>query len=127
MSVMAEVFQGLNAMSFLQLLSAFIACIGYGLVQGGMLGSRGRGIASTALVLGIVGFSVQGSDWVHSVMLGAFAIAGFGVFTATVWLTCRVIGIDRVASESPAMRTAADTPPAKSGARPGLSSPVASV
>jgi hypothetical protein len=127
MSVMAEVFQGLNSVSLLQLLSAFVACIGYGLVQGGMLGSRGRAIALAALVFGIAGFSLQGYDWVHSVMLGAFAIAGFGVFTATVWLTCRVIGIDRVAIESPTVRIATDTPPPKTGTRPDLSSPVASV
>ena len=86
MSVLAEMFSGLNAMSLSQLLAAFVACIGYVLMQGGMLSSRGRLIAFVAMVLGIAGFALQGADWVRAVILAAFAIAGFGSFNGAVWL-----------------------------------------
>ena len=69
MSVLAEMFYGLNAMSLSQLLAAFVASIGYVLMQGGMLASRGRLIAFIAMVLGIAGFALQGADWVRAVIL----------------------------------------------------------
>ena len=143
MSVLAEMFDGLNAMSLSQLLAAFVASIGYVLMQGGMLASRGRLIAFIAMVLGIAGFALQGADWVRAVILAAFAIAGFGSFTGVVWLMSRVLGLDRTPVEPshvPALRLAngsanvavndaAPSSTANSGAatgRPRITGPVAS-
>ena len=123
MSMLGEVFGGLNAMSLSQLLSAFIACIGYGLAQGGMLSPKGRATALSAMVLGIAGFAFQGSDWVRALMLSAFAIAGFGIFTGIVWLTCRTLGIDGTAVDSVTARPTPDAAPAKTSAQPHLGSP----
>jgi hypothetical protein len=134
MTAHTDMFSGMDAMSLAQLLSAFVACIGYALAQGGMLGSRGRLIALVAMVLGVGAFALQGTDWVRTVVLTAFAIVGFGSFVATVWLTSRMLGIDRAPSgilDSPVARVPNDapsdvSPTASSPARPRISRPVAS-
>jgi hypothetical protein len=130
MSAPSEMFDGVNAMSLAQLLSAFVACIGYALAQGAMLNSRGRLVSLFAMLLGIAAFALQGTDWVRTVILTAFAIVGFGSFVAVVWLMSRVLGVDSATAEvfdAPAARTPNDTAPAIAGAgRPRISSPVAS-
>lgn len=95
MSVIGEVVYGLKAMSLMQLLFAFIACIGYQLAQGSLLEPRGRYMAWAVAAAGALGFTFQGADWTHSAMLVAFGIAGLGLFGLAVWITCQLIGIDR--------------------------------
>jgi hypothetical protein len=130
MSAHTEMFSGMNAMSLAPLLAAFVACIGYALAQGGLLGSRGRLIALVTMVLGLAGFALQGTDWVRTVVLTAFAIVGFGSFVALVWLMSRALGIDRAPAEileSPVARMPSDVAPATSTpGRPRISGPVAS-
>ena len=93
MSVLGDVFDSLRAMSLLQLLLAFVACIGYSLAQGALVSSpRVRGFAGVAAFIGAVGYAVLGTEWMHAAMLVAFAAVGMGVFVSIVWLTSRVLG-----------------------------------
>ena len=107
MSVLAGVFASLKTMSLLQLLLAFVACTTYVLAQGGLFGRVGRRWAWTLAFCAAAGFVVMMSrEWPNAVMLVAIAVAGLGSFTAMVWLTSRLIGVDRAA---PALEGAAMT------------------
>ena len=50
MSVLGDVFGSLKSMSQVQLLLAFIACIGYAFAQGSLLPGRGRRLAMVASI-----------------------------------------------------------------------------
>lgn len=93
MSVIGDVFESLRAMSLLQLLLAFVACIGYSLAQGALVSSpRVRGFAGAAAFVGAVGYAILGTEWMHAAMLVAFAFAGMGLFVSIVWVTSRLLG-----------------------------------
>ena len=95
MSVLAEVFASLGTMSLLQLLAAFVACVAYGLAQGGLLDRTGRRWAWGLAAAAAATFIVLHREWPYAVMLVAAALAGLGIFTAMVWLASRLVGIDR--------------------------------
>lgn len=97
MSAFGDIFEALESMSLLQLLLAFIACIGYQLAQGLLLTARGRLLAASAALAGGAGFALQVADWTHAAMLIAFGVAGMGVFGLAVLLTSRLLGVDREA------------------------------
>ena len=86
MSALGHVFDILKVMSLPQLLLAFLACIGYTVAQGGMLDTRGRQRAGLTALVATVAFTLLASDWMASIMLVAFAVAGLGVFVALAWL-----------------------------------------
>lgn len=121
MSVIGDVFESLRAMSLLQLLLAFVACIGYSLAQGALVSSpRVRGFAGAAAFVGAVGYAILGTEWMHAAMLVAFAFAGMGLFVSIVWITSRLLGFaggrslrsddeSQVAPRSRAARTAPNT------------------
>lgn len=93
MSVLGDVFDSLRVMSLLQLLLAFVACIGYSFAQGALVSSqRVRGFAGAAAFVGAIGYAILGTEWMHAVMLVAFAIAGMGLFVSVVWITSRLLG-----------------------------------
>ena len=115
MSVFDNVYGSLRAMSSMQLLFAFVTFASYALAQGAMLAGRGRRVAWTVAATGAAGFLLQSEDWPGAVMLIAFAIAGLGLFVATVWLLSRLVGL-----------TAATSAPL-SGAAPGASGLVGAV
>ncbi|MEO8806274.1 MAG: hypothetical protein ABI433_09335 [Burkholderiaceae bacterium] len=93
MSVIADVFDSLRAMSLLQLLLAFVACTGYSLAQGALVSSpRVRGVAGASALVGAIAYAILGTEWMHAAMLVAFAFAGMGVFVAVVWVTSRLLG-----------------------------------
>jgi hypothetical protein len=93
MSVLGDVFDSLRAMSLLQLLLAFVACIGYSLAQGALVSSpRVRGFAGVAAFVGAVGYAILGTEWMHAAMLVAFAFAGMGLFVSVVWITSHLLG-----------------------------------
>ena len=93
MSVIGDVFDSLRLMSLLQLLLAFVACIGYSLAQGALVSSpRVRGFAGAAAFVGAIGYAILGTEWMHAVMLVAFAFAGMGLFVSVVWVTSRLLG-----------------------------------
>ncbi len=93
MSVIGDVFDSLRAMSLLQLLLAFVACIGYSLAQGALVSSpRVRGFAGVAAFVGAIGYAILGTEWMHAAMLVAFAFAGMGLFVSVVWVTSRMLG-----------------------------------
>jgi len=93
MSVIGDVFDSLRAMSLLQLLLAFVACIGYSLAQGALVSSpRVRGFAGAAAFVGAVGYAILGTEWMHAAMLVAVAFAGMGLFVSIVWVTSRMLG-----------------------------------
>jgi hypothetical protein len=119
MSVIGDVFDSLRAMSLLQLLLAFVACIGYSLAQGALVSSpRVRGFAGAAAFVGAVGYAILGTEWMHAAMLVAFAFAGMGLFVSIVWITSRLLGFAggrslRSDDETPvASRSRAPRPPA---------------
>jgi len=58
MSVLGHVFDTLAAMSLLQLLLAFMGCMGYALAQGGLLASGGRQLAGATAVGAAVAFTL---------------------------------------------------------------------
>ena len=94
MSVIGDVFESLRAMSLLQLLLAFVACIGYSLAQGALVSSpRVRGFAGAAAFVGAVGYAILGTEWMHAAMLVAFAFAGMGLFVSIVWVTSHMLGL----------------------------------
>ena len=92
MTELGDVFGSLKAMSLLQLLLSFLACIGYALAQGRLIGPRGRHYAWALAVLGAVGFAFDSPEWMRAAMLIAFAVAGLGVFVVVVWVTSRMLG-----------------------------------
>lgn len=92
MSVLGDVFGSLGSMSQLQLLLAFIACIGYAFAQGSLLPPRGRRAAWFFAALAAAGFAFESPDWTYAAMLLGFALAGMGSFVAIVWLTSRALG-----------------------------------
>ncbi len=108
MSVLGDVFGSLKSMSQVQLLLAFMACIGYAFAQGSLLPSRGRRVAWVAAALSAAGFAFVSANWTHATMLLGFAVAGMGSFVALVWLTCRAIGFGRATVSD-------DATPAESG------------
>lgn len=89
MSVLGHVFDNLKAISLLQLLLAFLACIGYAVAQGGLLGSRGRQRAGLMALVAAAAFTLLASDWMAATMLVIFAVAGMGVFVALAWVLSR--------------------------------------
>ncbi|MEO8061094.1 MAG: hypothetical protein ABI671_22555 [Burkholderiales bacterium] len=94
MSVIGDVFDSLRAMSLLQLLLAFVACIGYSLAQGALVSSpRVRGFAGAAAFVGAIGYAILGTEWMNAAMLVAFAFAGMGLFVSVVWVTSRLLGL----------------------------------
>ena len=92
MSVLGDVFGSLESMSQLQLLLAFITCIGYAFAQGSLLLPRGRRAAWFVTAFAASGFAFESPDWTLAAMLLVFALAGMGSFVALVWLTSRALG-----------------------------------
>ena len=92
MSVLADVLSSLRTMTQLQLLLAFLACTGYALGQGGLVGPRGRRIAWAITLLSTLGFAFESTEWMHAAMLATFAVAGLGLFVASAWIISRLIG-----------------------------------
>ena len=95
MTVLGGVFDSLTAMSQIQLLLAFMACIGYALAQGGLVGPRMRRFAWGLALLGAAGFALESSEWMQAAMIVAFAVAALGVFAAAVWFMSRALGLVR--------------------------------
>jgi hypothetical protein len=114
MAVLGDVFDSLKAMSLLQLLLAFAACIGYALAQGSLVGPRGRRVAWALTASGAAGFAIQSTEWMHATVLIAFAVAGLGLFVATVCLTSGVLGFARSSTPPPG-----ETPLAATALHPG--------
>lgn len=115
MSVLGDVFGSLESMSQMQLLLAFIACIGYVSAQGSLLPRRGQRIAWAAAAVAAAGFAFESADWTRAAMLFGFAIVGMGTFIALVWLTSRALGLGR---NPPAIDVAAgDSAPAPNATR----------
>ena len=113
MTELGDVFGSLKAMSLLQLLLSFLACIGYALAQGRLVGPRARRCAWALAALGAFGFAFESPEWMRAAMLVAFAVAGLGVFVAVVWVTSRMLG----EVHSPAPQTLADPSPQPNAAR----------
>lgn len=90
-----DVFDRLNSMSLLQLLMAFLACIGYTLAQGSLIASRSRGIATVTALVAASAFILLSDTWAHSTVLVAMAVAGIGAFVATAWLLGWIFGSAR--------------------------------
>lgn len=86
MSVLGRVFDSLQAMTLLQLLLAFLACIAYAVAQGALLAVNGRRWAALAALTAATAFTLLANDWMSATMLVAFAVAGLGVFVALAWL-----------------------------------------
>ena len=112
MSVLGDVFGSLKSMSQVQLLLAFIACIGYAFAQGSLLPSRGRRLAWVAAALAAAGFAFVSANWTHATMLLGFAVAGMGSFVALVWLTSRALGFGRATASAAATESAFGVTPA---------------
>jgi hypothetical protein len=93
MTELGDVFDSLKGMGLVQLLLAFLACIGYTLAQGGLLAPRGRGVALSTALVAVGGFVVSSGAWMHSAVLVAFALSALGVFTATAWLCGKLLGL----------------------------------
>jgi Trk-type K+ transport system membrane component len=92
-SVLAGLFDDLNNMSLVQLLLAFTACMSSALALGNLLAPRARWFATAAALATTVAFVATSPSWPNAVMLTAIAIGGLGVFTATVLLLTRLIGL----------------------------------
>jgi hypothetical protein len=95
MSVLGDVLDSLRAMTQLQLLLAFVACIGYAFAQGDLFGAVGRRRAWCMTALATVGFGIESTNWAYATMLVAFAVAGLGLFVASTWLISRALGLAR--------------------------------
>jgi len=75
-------------MSLLQLLLGLVACTGYALAQGSIVGGRTRVIACGTAFSAALGFAIEAPEWTYGVMLIAFALTGLGIFVVAVcWLS----------------------------------------
>jgi hypothetical protein len=119
MSVLAEVFDSLRTLSSLQLLAAFVACVAYGLAQGGLLDRRARYWAWAVACGAAIAFVALHRDWPYAVVLVAIALAGLGWFTAMVWLASRLMGVDRAAIPVPEDASSGSAEPAPIAAPSG--------
>ena len=118
MSVLADVLSSLRTMTQLQLLLAFLACTGYALGQGGLIGPRGRRIAWAVTLLSALGFAIESTEWMHAAMLATFGVAGLGVFVASAWVISRLLGF----THSRGAGAAPDSEfPSSTSAQPSLS------
>ena len=93
MSVFADVLSSLRSMTQLQLLLAFLACTGYALAQGGLIGPRGRRIAWGVTLFSTLVFAFESTEWMHAAMLATFGVAGLGLFVASAWMISRLLGL----------------------------------
>ena len=99
MSVLGHVFDTLATMSLVQLLLAFLGCMGYALAQGGLLAPRGRHWAGASALAAAAAFTLLANDWTAGIMLVAFAVAGLGLFVAAAWVLSRsVVAAGRTAA-----------------------------
>lgn len=98
MTMLQSVFGSLQSMTSAQLLFGFVTCMCYAGLQGSLLIGRIRWTAASIGLSTAFGFVVAGPNWVYSVMLLAFAVAGLGLFAGVVWLLGSVLGFD---GESP--------------------------
>jgi hypothetical protein len=114
-SVLAGVFDDLNNMSQLQLLLAFMACIATVLSLGRLLAPRARAVAGTGALASTLGFIGCSSSWPNAVMLTTLAVVGLGLFSAAVWLTTRLIGLEPRGRHA-ALRADSTLPPDAAGA-----------
>ena len=88
MAVLGNVFASLQTMSLLQLLLGLVACTGYALAQGGIVGGRTRATAGGTAFSAAFGFALESPEWTYGVMLIAFAVTGLGLFVVVVcWLS----------------------------------------
>ena len=88
MAGLGNVFASLQTMSLLQLLLGLVACTGYALAQGSLVGGRTRVIACGMALSAAFGFAIEATEWTHGVMLMAFAVTGLGLFVVAVcWLS----------------------------------------
>ena len=115
MSVLDDVLNSLRSMSQLQLLLAFVACTGYALAQGSLIGAKGRRIAWGAALLSTVGFAFESAEWMYAAMLVSFAIAGLGLFVASAWLLSRALGFSQPRAMAEAVEFAESVELAESG------------
>lgn len=118
MAVLGDVFDSLQTMSQVQLLLAFIACMGYAFAQGNMLPVKGKRLAWVAAALASTGFALQSSDWTHAAMLLGFAVAGLGSFVALVWITSRALGFARSSPRAEPDAALGEAPLAPTSATP---------
>ncbi|MEP6874895.1 MAG: hypothetical protein ABI887_11065 [Burkholderiales bacterium] len=105
MSVLADVLSSLRTMTQLQLLLAFLACTGYALGQGGLIGPRGRRIAWAVTLLSALGFAIESTEWMHAAMLATFAVAGLGLFVASAWIISRLLGFTPSGRSGPTLES----------------------
>ena len=108
MPVFDDVFDGLTTMTLPQLLLAFLACIGYALSQGRLLGTGQRRLAAGIAVSSAAGFVILASDWMAATMLVAFAVAGIGIFVALAWLLSRLVDLSRGTASTPDVPSVVD-------------------
>ena len=88
MAVLGNVFASLQTMGLLQLLLGLVACTGYALAQGSIVGARTRVIAFGTAFSAALGFAIEAPEWTYGVMLIAFAVTGLGIFVVAVcWLS----------------------------------------
>jgi hypothetical protein len=93
MSVLVEVFSGLEAMGLVQLLLGFVVCTGYAAACGRLLPKRGVATSVALAALAAAGFVAMTPDWTHGIVLLASAVAVIGVMAALAWLSGRILGI----------------------------------
>ena len=105
MSVLADVLSSLRTMTQLQLLLAFVACTGYALGQGGLIGPRGRRIAWAVTLLCTLGFAFESTEWMHAAMLATFAVVGLGLFVAGAWIISRLLGFTPSGNPGPMLES----------------------
>ena len=95
MAVLGNVFASLQTMSLLQLLFGLVACTGYALAQGSLVAGRLRAVACGTALSAALGFVFEAPEWTYGVMLGAFAVAGFGLFVGAVCWLSALVGFNR--------------------------------
>ncbi len=122
MSVLGHVFNTLATMSLVQLLLAFMGCMGYALAQGGLLAPRGRQLAGGTALTAAIAFTMLANDWMAGIMLVAFAVAGLGLFVAAAWVLSRSVLAAGHAGATDAAFASTDSP-AETEADPDLSRP----
>lgn len=110
MTTLREVFYSLESASQLQLLLAFVACIGYALGQGRLLPNRARVVALVVAAIAAVGFAAESDYWPAAAMLVAIAVVALGGFTAAAWLLSRMLRVEPPALPIEAEQAAPDAP-----------------
>ena len=118
MSELGGLHSTLQTLSFVELVLAFAAVLGYAMALNASFSARIRSFAALLALVAAAAFAASMTQWIEGVMLMALVVAAMGVFVGIVWALSAICGLTgRVSAESVSLPAplASDSMPAEPG------------